>query len=193
MEDILLVVIIIIVVYIFASGEYKRIAAMIAGGAPANVSIAEESDSDATADTPLVEIPTNRREMQEHLETVMINDGIQAANGTLASACDTSCHLANQSDFGKSSDFREWAISQSIDPRIIESNRKFQEERPSGARTGLTYSVDAHDTYDAVPWRGLSRPTAVKIHSPDQLPDIDTDRYPQSKRVVWSSGVSETE
>lgn len=139
-------------------------------------------------ETPKQDGGTTSTSKTDTLETKMIAEGIAAVN-----ACTTSTPFAS-SDYGlPGSTFTEWAIDQTLDPRIIESNREFVADRLGNPQTwtGATYSPDRHDTYDPVPWRGLARPTRVGVDSPDQIPDIDIGRYPASKKFVWDSTESQ--
>jgi hypothetical protein len=200
MEDWVLLVVVIIIVYIFASGKYKGALAMIGSQpqASAPASDAQASEVAATdAVAPGGDAPTAIEaasavieQKREGLEMSMIEDGIRATNGEMCVAGSAVSAPYAAHDYGhEGMQFVDWAMKQTVDPRIIESNRKFVAERPTGSRTGLTYSPDAHDPGDAVPWVGLARPARVFVGSPDQVPDLDIFRNPADKRFRWKSDV----
>jgi hypothetical protein len=128
---------------------------------------------------------------KESLEQRLISDGIASTN--TAAPCSGEMSFA-VNDFGAPGmEFSEWAMYQTLDPRIVASNQQFVADRLGNPQTwtGATYSPDRHDTWDAVPWQGLGRPARVAVNSPDQIPDLDTTRNPVTKKFRWDS--SETE
>ena len=182
MEDWLLVVIVILVVYFFTSGLHKKVTAKacemharMTESAPASA-----KQSDAPADK------------KEQLATALVDEGIVSSGGE---ACNVGANVATpyaDHDYGTaSSHFVDWAMQATLDPKIVESNKQFVKDRLGnpGSWTGATFSPDRHDTYDAVPWYGLSRPSAVNVNSPDQIPDIDMDRNPDRQKFRWDSAV----
>lgn len=174
LEHVLLLVAVIVVIYLYTYGmpSIPKHAVTPSPEPTAESDAQVDKKADAKTDT---------------LATKMIAEGIAGVN-----ACAGAQFAA--SDYGTpGSTFVEWAAEQTLDPRIIESNREFVADRLGNPQTwtGATYSPDRHDTYDAVPWRGLARPARVSVDSPDQIPDIDTNRYPASKKLVWDSTPTE--
>lgn len=202
MEDWVLLVIVIVVVYLFATGYYKRLLDMTAHMAPsASADVAPASADQAapstsapvSASAPAATAAGVAEMKREGLEAIMIDDGIRATNGEACIAGSAVATPYATTDYGRGGmQFTDWAIGATIDPKIIESNKQFVAERMRNTATwtGATYSPDSHDTYDAVPWRGLTRPSAVFVGSPDQMPDIDMKRNPKTQRVRWDSAVS---
>lgn len=188
METWMLVVIVIIIIFFFASGMSHR---LFGGhrktGAPSTSAAPSDGPAPATSSaTPAVSGDAQK----ESLEQQLITDGITATN---CDSCQGDFSFAS-SDYGTPGiEFSEWAMYQTLDPRIVASNQQFVADRLGNPQTwtGATYSPDRHDTYDAVPWRGLSRPAQVAVQSPDQIPDLDTGRNPIVKKFRWDS--SETE
>lgn len=186
----MLLIVVIIIIYLYTSGMYKKVLDCIspAQSAPSDVTT---SDATSSASTTSADISTLTGEAkQEALEQKLLSDGI---TGTNCESCEGDLSFATN-DFGAPGiQFSDWAMSQTLDPRIVASNQQFVNDRLSNPQTwtGATYSPDRHDTYDAVPWQGLARPARVAINSPDQIADIDTSRYPVVSQLRWNS--SETE
>lgn len=182
MTELLLLVVVLIIIYLFASGKYKDLLGSVQSGAtPA----AAAQASTPTETAPVPEAPAASK---ESLEAKLINEGIVATNCE-PDACVGELSFAKH-DYGLPGiEFSEWAMYQTLDPRIVASNKQFVADRLGNPQTwtGATYSPDRHDTYDAVPWRGLGRPTRVSVGSPDQIPDLDTSRYPAAKKFTWAS------
>lgn len=187
MEDWILLVIVIVIIYLFASGTYKKWL-NIEANPPASV-----PSADATPVAPVIpDVPLEGEAKKEQLETKLINEGIIATN------CEPDSCVGDLSfskhDYGLPGiEFSEWAMYQTLDPRIVASNKQFVADRLGNPQTwtGATYAPDRHDTWDAVPWRGLSRPARVAVSSPDQIPDLDTNRYPITKKFRWDSSEME--
>lgn len=179
MEDWLLIVIVILVVYFFTSGLHKKVTTK-----------ACEMHMRMVAPTPEKQVaPAAPVDKKEQLASALMDDCITSTD---EQSCDVGAVVPTpyaDSDYGNAgSQFSDWTV-QSLDPKIIESNKQFVKDRLGnpGSWTGATFSPDRHDTYDAVPWQGLSRPTAVAVNAPDQIPDIDLDRNPERKRFTWDS------
>lgn len=193
MEDWVLIVIVIVVIYLFASGKGRKLLGF--GPKPVDSTPADAlpSADPATAQRIPADVATLSGEAKkEALEQKLITEGIAGTNGG-DSMCSGDLSFA-QNDFGVAGiEFTDWAMLQTLDPRIVASNQQFVADRLGNPQTwtGATYSPDRHDSYDAVPWRGLSRPARVATYSPDQVPDIDTGRNPVVKKFRWDS--SETE
>ncbi|MCK9604611.1 MAG: hypothetical protein M0R66_09665 [Candidatus Omnitrophica bacterium] len=192
MESWVLLIIVIVVVYLFATNSERIGSALGIGGAHDDARVAGEdagegetahaSGSDVThANNDAAE------ERKEALERRLIGEGIVATNCEPCMGRDLSFA---QHDYGAPGlAFSDWAAKQTLDSRIFASNKQFVEDRLGNPQTwtGATFSPDRHDTYDAVPWRGLSRPTRVAVHSPDQIPDLDMTRNPSTKKFTWDS------
>lgn len=191
----MLLVIVIVIVYLYASGYYKHLLDMTAGFArTSDASPVPQSTAPIVSETAPAAIAADAATTkQEGLAAAMLDDGIRAANGDACVAGSAVATPYATTDYGRGGmQFTDWAIAATVDPKIIESNKQFVAERAKNTATwtGATYSPDSHDTYDAVPWRGLSRPSAVFVGSPDQLADIDMKRNPQVQRFRWDSAFS---
>lgn len=188
MEDWVLLVIVIIIIYLYASGAYKRFFDASESTPTAPIAITAPVAPEVTAPAGDAGTTSTEDSKKEGLETRLINEGIIATN------CEPDTCMGDLSfakhDYGLPGiEFSEWAMYQTLDPRIVASNKQFVADRLGNPQTwtGATYSPDRHDTYDAVPWRGLYRPARVAVHSPDQIPDLDTSRYPVAKKFRWNS------
>jgi hypothetical protein len=147
---------------------------------------------------PIIEDPlpptTSAPETKETMARRMIIEGLQ--NTDSASTAVDSCadSISDDSLFRSIGDepYAEWIADTSIDPSTVESHRQYVEDRMGDPQTqslGTSRPLDRHDTYDAVPWMGLARPSRVEVDSPDQLADIDYGRFAERKRVSWNSDV----
>ena len=181
---VLLVLVIIIIYLVVVSSGYSLtrssdVHSGCAGASDAGASSATTSASSEASAPPTGGADSNR----EALAQRMIAEGIAGASND---AC-----IGDMDD--DIADYSEIAMRQTVDARVIESNREFVADRLGNPQTwtGATYSPDRHDTYDAIPWQGLSRPSQVPVDSPTQLPDIDITRNPIGRKFTWKS--SETE
>lgn len=188
MEDWILLVIVIVIIYLFASGTCNKW--LNIGTYPSAPVPSDPVPSAPVVDTaPIVlDVPLEGEAKKEQLETKLINEGIIATNCEPES-CVGDLSFAKHEYGLPGIEFSEWAMYQTLDPRIVASNNQFVADRLGNPQTwtGASYSPDRHDTWDAVPWRGLSRPARVEVSSPDQIPDIDTNRYPTTKKFRWNS------
>lgn len=198
MSDIIILVVVIIVIYLYATGAYasayKYICAFIQKCASA-CDLRAPKNAD---DVPPPEEPpagtgennqgTSRESKAENLERRMISENIESQSEVVPSSC--SGKFAQDEYGAPGIEFADWVMNQTVDARVIASNKQFVADRMGNPQTwtGATRSPDRHDSYDAVPWRGLSRPARVAVDAPDQLPDIDTDKNPTEKKFRWASG-----
>ena len=193
MEDWVLLVIVIVIIYMFASGTYKTMLGAMGQMRPQNdaQNVAPVAASaDVAPEASAADASLTGDAKKEMLEQKLISDGISSSN---IESCASDLSFA-KNDYGLPGiEFSEWAMYQTLDPRIVASNQQFVADRLGNPQTwtGATYSPDRHDTYDAVPWRGLYRPARVAVGSPDQIPDLDTSRNPVTSKFKWDS--SETE
>lgn len=124
-------------------------------------------------------------------ESEIVPMGIVATNNgtSVASACanaaDATCaHHAGDDSFNK------WLQKTTIDEEAVLSHKQYVADRLAGAEgTGGPMIVDRHESYDVVPWYGLSRPQRVPIRTPQQVPDIDVTRYPKAQSFRITTGV----
>jgi hypothetical protein len=144
---------------------------------------------ESTAPTEVV-VPDTK----EKLAHRMIIEGMQNTNSASQSVDSCADSICDDSLFRSIGDepYAEWISDTSIDPLTRESHRQYVEDRMGDPQTqslGTSRPLDQHDTYDAVPWQGLARPSRVPVDSPDQLADIDYSRFADKKRVNWSSDI----
>lgn len=188
MDNWVLLVLVIIIIYLFAVSSGNSLTRFIgcAGASDAGAGASESTGagaSDASAGTG-TGTGAGADSSRETLARRMIAEGI-------AGAPNDACTFDDMED--GTSDYSEYAMRQTVDARVIESNREFVADRMGNPQTwtGATYTPDRHDTYDAIPWQGLTRPSQVPVNSPTQIPDIDITRNPIGRKFTWSSGETE--
>jgi hypothetical protein len=183
MEDWVLVVIVIVVVYVFTNDLHKKMMVKACG---THVQPVVQNN------TPVVQTSGTTADNKETLENALIGEGIISSGGEVCNVGASVPTPYADNEYGSAgAQFVDWSMQATLDPKIIESNKQFVKERLGnpGSWTGAAFSPDRHDTYDAVPWCGLSRPSAVDVNSPDQIPDIDMNRNPDQKKFRWDSAV----
>jgi uncharacterized membrane protein len=200
----ILLVIIVILIYLYASsseikklvdgmivGAYDRVALMIAG-ASANKSTPVEADAGVVASTDAsASAPVTTADKKEALERRFIIEGVQ--NAESASSSVDPCAASTEDVYGDADEgtFKTWMMQTSIDPSTVASHMRYVSERaadPQSQALGVARPAERHEASDAVPWRGLSRPSRVAVGAPDQVPDIDMDQSPATQRFTWDSG-----
>lgn len=144
----------------------------------------EEVDANAgTGDAP-------SGDKRENLARKLIIEGVQNADSAAAATDIGPDAIEDEATRARADPgFVQWVDSIGVDSATRESHRQYVEERTGNEQTnalGTTRPLDRHDTYEAVPWRGLSRPARVAVDSPMQLADIDYERFPEQSRVRWT-------
>jgi hypothetical protein len=195
MDNWVLLVLVIVIIYFVSMHGGHMMSGALFGSEDGQRDGAEERSGDETTTSAALpdqgttvgaSVPVVPAETNETLTQRMLSEGIASANVTDgAQQCPSD--LADANSYG--ADFSEWVARQTLDARIIESNRAFVADRMGNPQTwtGASFSPDRHESYDAVPWQGLSRPSRVPIASPDQIPDIDMTNNPAQQRVRWDS------
>lgn len=144
-------------------------------------------DSVALQDPPHEEAPTSSVSTTESFGNCEIS-----TPHILAGMCgDDDKFVYAMSDFGAPGrDFKDWVMSQSVDPQVLKNHAEFVKDRgmdnPQNI-TGRVYSPDSHDSYDPIPWQGLRRPQAVATCNPTQVPDVDYSLYDKRPTFTWRS------
>lgn len=117
-----------------------------------------------------------------------------AANASMKNAmnaCTDDDYKYAVDDFGApGADFKDWVAAQSVDLQVVKNHAEYVADRESTTTqniTGRTYSPDAHDSYDPIPWVGLRRPQAVPTCNPTQVPDVNYDLYEKDPKFTWKS------
>lgn len=103
-------------------------------------------------------------------------------------AQDYSCDAQPTTAAPKGDDFNEYVIANAVDSQVIKNHATFVSENKNSPAviTGRTWSMDAHDSYDPIPWMGIrGRPQRVPVDNPDQEPDVDINLYPETQKLRW--------
>lgn len=120
------------------------------------------------------------KENQEYFTTCGGADDVKKA---LDCVCGDTDQAFAKFDYGaENMDYKDYVASQAVDDKVIENHLQFVRDRkglgPEATFvTGRVFSPDSHDSYDPIPWVGLSRPQYVQQCNPTQVPDIDTNLY----------------
>lgn len=108
-----------------------------------------------------------------------------------ANVCSDDGYKYAFNDFGApGADFKDWVASQAVDLQVIKNHAEYVSDRDATTTqniTGRTFSPDAHDSYDPIPWVGLRRPQAVPTCNPTQVPDVDYNLYEKDAKFTWKS------
>jgi hypothetical protein len=187
MDNWILLAIVIIVIYLIAAQTNWRAKLASFGGEDKTGSDARDSVDQTTADqqdvgTAGAQGSSSSGDAHENMTRRMIMEGIATSANEAGTTTGGECVTGSM-------DFAEWTAAHAIDQRIVQSNREFVADRMGDNQswTGATWSPDRHESYDAVPWQGLARPSRVPVMSPDQIPDIDMTLNPAQRKVTWSS------
>jgi hypothetical protein len=128
--------------------------------------------------------------INEHAEYFTSCGGNQAVAYS-SDPCASDLEYAVHEYGGVGLDFKDWATAQSVDPSIIRNHKDFVKDRLANNTvniTGRTYSPDAHESYNEIPWQGIrGRPEAVAICNPQNMPEANQAVYASKPRLTWDS------
>lgn len=84
--------------------------------------------------------------------------------------------------------FGDFVAKHNLDPATISNHARYVDDRmmkdPS-ATIGRPTILDAHESYNPIPWQGLRRPRKVAVDNPTQIADVDYDAYEDYDTIAW--------
>jgi hypothetical protein len=117
------------------------------------------------------------------------------AAGVDTTTCDPNSNFeyAVEEFGGPGLEFKDWAMSQAVDPAVIKNHSEFVKDRQSkGTWTGRTWTAESKsemETTDGNGWIGIrGRPQNVEVDpNAAQVAEINPNNFTNTKKLTWSS------